>query len=165
MTSLSYKVKKAGWYTITNTAYRYYPGITFPAGMLSTKSAVSYRFHTKPKSNALAQVFSVTMVPIGLDRWNKAEGGSTTNVALQLNRYAQNPDAKRGKNPKLKSLTVKMSPDGGRTWRTIGVRKINGSWTAIVPNPAAGAVTLRARATYTSGGYTDVTIYRAYGIA
>jgi len=63
------------------------------------------------------------------------------------------------------SLSVKMSPNGGKTWRTVKVKKIGGTWTALVPNPASGAVTLRARATYASGGYTDVTIYRAYGIA
>ncbi|GAA3345493.1 hypothetical protein GCM10020358_52800 [Amorphoplanes nipponensis] len=164
-TTLTYPVKKAGWYTLTNTATRYYPEITYPAGMLSTKSVVSYRFHTKPKSSALAEVNSVTMVPIGLNGWNKAPAGSTTNVALKLNRYAQDPDAKRGKNPKLKSLSTTMSADGGRTWRAVKVKKINGVWTAVVRNPGSGAVSLRARATYASGGYTDVTIYRAYGIA
>ncbi|MEU8230055.1 hypothetical protein AB0C12_10670 [Actinoplanes sp. NPDC048967] len=164
MTVLDYKVKKAGWYTLTNTATRYYPEIRYPAGMLSTKSVVSYRFYTKPKSNALAEVNSVTMVPTGLNGWNKA-GGKTTNVALKLNRYTQDPDAKRGKNPRFKSLGVKMSADGGKTWRTVKVKKIKGVWTAVVPNPASGAVSLRARATYKSGGYTDVTIYRAYGIS
>ncbi|RSM36612.1 hypothetical protein DMB66_60025, partial [Actinoplanes sp. ATCC 53533] len=165
MTVLDYKVKKAGWYTLTNTATRYYPEIKYPAGMLSTKSVVSYRFYTKPNSNALAEVNSVTMVPAGLNNWNKAKGGSTTNVALKLNRYSQDPDAKRGKNPKFKSLGVKMSADGGKTWRTVKVKKVKGVWTAVVPNPASGAVSLRARATYKSGGFTDVTIYRAYGIA
>jgi hypothetical protein len=165
MTVLDYKVKKAGWYTLTNTATRYYPEIKYPAGMLSTKSVVSYRFYTKPNSNALAEVNSVTMIPAGLNNWNKAKGGSTTNVALKLNRYSQDPDAKRGKNPKFKSLGVKISTDGGRTWRTVKVKKVKGVWTAVVPNPASGAVSLRARAPYKSGGFTDVTIYRAYGIA
>jgi len=118
MTVFSYTVKKAGWYTFTNTATRYYPEITYPAGMLSTKSVVSYRFYTKPKSNALAQAYSLTMVPAGLNNRNKAKVGSTTNVALKLNRYTQDPDAKRGTNPKLKSVSVKMSPDGGKTWET-----------------------------------------------
>ncbi|MGW4942216.1 hypothetical protein ACWEOZ_11585 [Actinoplanes sp. NPDC004185] len=164
MTVLYYKVKKAGWYTLTNTATRYYPEIKYPAGMLSTKSVVSYRFYSKPKSNALAEVNSVTLVPAGLNGWNKA-GGKTTNVTLKLSRHSQDPDAKRGKNPKLKTLSAKMSPDGGKTWRTVKVKKIKGVWTAVVPNPTSGAVSLRARATYKSGGYTDVTIYRAYGIA
>ncbi|MEV6598891.1 hypothetical protein AB0M36_18830 [Actinoplanes sp. NPDC051346] len=165
MTVLEYKVKKAGWYTLTNKATRHYPEITYPAGMLSTASTVSYRFHTKPNSTALAQVYSLAMFPIGLNSWNRAKAGSTTNVALKLNRISHDPDYKRGKDPKVKSVTAKMSPDGGRTWRTVKVKKIKGTWTLLVPNPASGAVSLRTRATYTSGGYTDVTVYRAYGIA
>jgi hypothetical protein len=35
----------------------------------------------------------------------------------------------------------------------------------VVTNPASGAVALRTRATYTSGGYTEVGVYRAYGIS
>ncbi|MEU4221574.1 hypothetical protein [Actinoplanes sp. NPDC026623] len=165
MTVLEYKVKKAGWYTLTNTASRYYPEITYPAGLLSARSAVSFRFYIKPNSSALAEVSSLTMVPAGLNNWNKAKGGSTTSVLLRLNRFTQDPDAKRGKDPKLKSMSVKMSSDSGKTWRAVKVKKINGTWIALVPNPASGAVSLRARATYTSGGYTDVMIYRAYGIA
>lgn len=58
-----------------------------------------------------------------------------------------------------------MSSNGGTTWRTVPVKKISGTWTALVPNPASGAVMLEVRATYTSGGYTDVKVFRAYGIA
>lgn len=162
---LVYTVKKAGWYTLTDTASRYYPEITFPAGMLSTRTSVTYRFYAKPKSYALAQVYSIQMRPGGLDGYNRAKPGSTTSVPLKLNRLSQDPDAKRGANPKVKTVTAKMSADGGKTWRTVPVKKINGTWTAIVTNPASGAVSLRARAAYTSGGYTDVTIIRAYGIS
>lgn len=162
--TLRYKVKKAGWYTLTNTAKRYHPDITFPAGLLSTASTVTFRFQAKPNTSVLSQVNSVQQVPAGLDRYNQAKAGGTTNVTLKLSRHLIWGDVKKGTGPKLKSLTTRASFDGGRTWRTVPVRKIGGSWTAVVRNPASGAVSLRTRATYTSGGYTEATIIRAYAI-
>ncbi|GGN73506.1 hypothetical protein GCM10010112_42860 [Actinoplanes lobatus] len=161
---LEYWVKKAGWYTLSVNATRYYPGITLPSGMLSTASGVVFRFPAKPDTSVLPPLFTVQHVPAGLNNWNRAKAGSTTNVAIRLNRAGHDTDAKRGANPKLKSLSTKISTDGGRTWRSVPVRKINGVWHAIVPNPASGAVSLRTRATYTNGGYTEATVFRAYAI-
>ncbi|MBW6438265.1 hypothetical protein KZ829_31515 [Actinoplanes hulinensis] len=161
---LSYWVKKPGWYTLTANATRYYPGITLPSGMLSTASGVVFRFHAKPNTSVLPALFSVQHFPSGLNNWNRAKAGSTTNVAISLTRAAHDTDAKRIANPKLKSLTTKISSDGGRTWRSVPIRKINGVWHAIVPNPASGAVSLRTRAIYTNGGYTEATVFRAYAI-
>lgn len=162
--SLQFWTKKAGWYTLTASASRYYPEITYPSGMLSTASSVTYRFHSKPTVDALAQNYSIQYAPAGLDSWNRASAGSTTKVALKLARVADNPDAKRRTDPKLKTLTTKASFDGGKTWKSVPVKKIGGTWTAVVPNPAAGAVALRTRATYASGGYTEVSLYRVYAI-
>ncbi|MER5458099.1 hypothetical protein ABT008_25330 [Micromonospora sp. NPDC002389] len=163
-TSLEYKVKKSGWYTLTNDASRYYPEITFPAGMLSPKTSVTYRFKAKPNSSVTAPVYALTMLPNGLDLHNRAKAGGSTNVQLKLSRPKAGPDAKLGKNPKVKTVTAKASFDGGKTWRSVPVKKINGVWTAQVGNPTSGAVSLRARVTDTVGGYTDVTIIRAYAI-
>ncbi|MEU8260054.1 hypothetical protein AB0C02_05465 [Micromonospora sp. NPDC048999] len=159
---LDYKVKKAGWYTLTNTATRYYPEITFPSGMLSPKTSITFRFKAKPKSWVTPAVYAVTMQPAGLNLYNQAKPGSTTNVPLKLTRPKAGPYA--GKNPTVKTVTGKASFDDGRTWRSVPVKKINGTWTALVGNPQSGAVSLRVRVTYTTGGYTDVTIIRAYGI-
>ena len=164
MTGLYYTVKKAGWYTLTNTATRYYPEITFPAGMMSPTSRVTYRFHTKPNASALAGVYSVHLVPAGLSMTNKAKPGSTTKVAIKLLRGGVDPDAKRGTDPKLSKLTTQMSPDSGKTWRTVPVQKINGTWYATVTNPTTSAVALKTRATFAGGAYTEVTVFRAYGI-
>jgi hypothetical protein len=161
-TYLSYKVKKAGWYTLSNVATRYYPEIAYPAGMLSTGSIATYRFQAKPKSNAIPGVYAVQMTPAALNHYNRAKPKSTTNVALKLTRKSMS-EVKVGKNPPLKSLSAKMTSDG-KTWKSVPVKKIAGVWTAVVANPSAGAVTLRVRATCTSGAYTEVTIYRAYGI-
>ncbi|GGN35008.1 hypothetical protein FHR83_005891 [Actinoplanes campanulatus] len=162
--NLEYRVKKAGWYTLTNTATRYRAGYTYPSGMLSTASTVTHRFYAKPSSNTMIQSYAVQQIPAGLDGYNRADAGSSTDVALRLTRYRAYDDVPRGANPKLKSLATKASFDGGRTWRAVPVKKIGGVWTAVVPNPDSGAVSLRTRATYTSGGYTEVTVYRAYAI-
>ncbi|GAA0439903.1 hypothetical protein Aca07nite_48330 [Actinoplanes capillaceus] len=161
---IDYRVKKAGWYTLTSTGTRYEPGFVFPAGMLSTATSVVFRFYAKKNTSGLTQTMAVQHVPAGLNGYNQAKPGSTTNVALRLSRYLKYGDMKKGPNPKLKSLSTKISTDGGRTWRSVPVRKINGVWHAIVPNPAAGAVSLRTRATYTNGGYTEATVFRAYAI-
>ena len=161
-TFLSYKAKKSGWYTLSNVARRYYPEITYPTGMLSTTSIATYRFQVKPNSSVLAPVYAIQMTPVGLNRYNRAKPTSTTNVALKLTRKSWS-DLKPGKNPTVKSMTAKMSTDS-KTWKSVTVKKINGVWTALVGNPSGGAVSLRVRATYTSGAYTEVTIYRAYRI-
>ena len=161
---LNYRVTKSGWYTLTNTASRYYPEITFPSGMLSPRSSVTYRFKAKPNTYVTAPVYGVTMQPAGLNLYNQAKPGSITNVPLKLSRPKGDPDAKLGKNPKVKAVTAKASFDDGRTWRSVQVKKINGTWTALVGNSQSGAVSLRVRVTDTTGGYTDVTIIRAYAI-
>jgi hypothetical protein len=56
-----------------------------------------------------------------------------------------------------------MSTDG-KTWKSVRVHKTGSTWTAAVGNPPAGTVSLRIRATYTTGAYTESTVYRAYGI-
>jgi hypothetical protein len=162
-TFLSYNVKKSGWYTLSNVSSRYYPEITYPKGMLSTTSIATYRFEAKTKSSALAPVYALQMVPAYLNRYNQAAPKSTTNVALKLTRKSWS-DVKAGKNPTLKSFTAKMSTDS-KTWKSVSVRKIGGVWNVVVSNPSSGLVSLRVRATYTSGAYTEVTVYRAYGIS
>lgn len=162
VTFLDYKLKQSGWYTLSNVSSRYYPEITYPAGMLSTTSIATYGFHLAANSTALAPVYAVQMVPSGLNAYNRAKPQSTTNVPLKLTRRSWS-DLKPGKNPTIKSVTAKMSTDS-KTWESVTVKKINGVWTAVVGNPSSGAVSLRIRVTSTSGDYTEVTIYRAYGI-
>jgi hypothetical protein len=164
MTYMYYTVKKAGWYTLTNTATRWYPEITFPAGMLSTTSRVTYRFKTKPNASALPGVYSVHLSPAGLSLTNKAKAGTKTKVAIKLLRTTVDPDAKRGTDPKLSKLTAQMSPDSGKTWRSVPVAKVGGTWYATVTNPTTSAVALKVRATVAGGAYTETTVFRAYGI-
>ena len=161
---LYYTVKQAGWYTLTNTATRYYPEITFPSSMMSTTSRVTYRFSTKPNASEVAGVYSVHMFPTGLSMANRAAPSSTTKVAITMLRGGNDPDAKLGTNPKLSTLTAQMSPDSGNTWRSVKVQKIGATWYALVPNPKSSFVALKVRATVAGGAYTEATVFRAYGI-
>ncbi|MBU2662887.1 hypothetical protein KOI35_05135 [Actinoplanes bogorensis] len=163
-TDLYYTVKKAGWYTLTNTATRYYPEITFPSSMMSTTTRATYRFLAKPGASELAGVYSVQMFPTGLSMTNRAAPSSTTKVAITMLRGTFDPDANLGTNPKLSKLTAQMSPDSGNTWRTVPVQKIGATWYALVPNSKSSFVALKVRATMTTGAYTEATVFRAYGI-
>jgi hypothetical protein len=53
------------------------------------------------------------------------------------------------------------SYDDGTTWKPIAVQTSSGQWTASVPNPASGHVSLRTRIP----GLVDQTVIDAYGIA
>lgn len=160
--ALSYAVKKSGWYTLRNVASRYYPEIAYPSGMLSTTSTAVYHFPAKPKSTALAPVYAIGIVPAALNNYSRAKPKTTTNVALRLTRKSYS-GLSAGKNPAVKSVTAQISTDS-KTWKSVPVRKVAGEWTAVVPNPASGYVSVRARATTTTGAYTEITIYRAYAI-
>ncbi|GLY05079.1 MULTISPECIES: hypothetical protein [Actinoplanes] len=161
---LGYTVKKAGWYTLSVDASRYYPEVRLPGALLSPKTAVTYRFKAKPKSSVLAPVYAVQIVPIGLNLNNQAKAGSTTEVAVKLNRLLRFGDTKKGANPKVTKVTAKVSTDNGKTWRATTVKKVGGTWTVLVRNPASGGVSLRTRATYSGGGYTEATVVRAYAV-
>jgi hypothetical protein len=159
----TYTLKKAGWYTLSTTAKRYRPGITYPAGMLSTSSSVTFRFYADPKVSAVAPVFLTRFVPTGLDMNNRARPGGTTTVDLKLDRQRQGPDAKFT-TVKAKTVTAKASFDGGRTWKAVTVKRSGSTWTAAVANPSSGSVSLRAKVTDAKGNSSEVTVYRAYTV-
>jgi hypothetical protein len=159
----SYKLKSAGWYTLSTTARRYHPDARYPADMLSTGSSASFRFYANPKVSAVAPVYLTRFVPAGLDVNNRARPHSVTTVALLLDRTKQYSGGKLAK-VAVKTVTAKASFDGGRTWRSVPVRRVAGTWRAVVANPSAGAVSLRAKVTDAKGDSSEVSVYRAYAI-
>jgi hypothetical protein len=161
-TTFAHKIKKSGWYTLTTVAKRYRPGMKYPAGMLSTTSSASFRFWANPKVPAMAPVLLTRFVPAGLDIQNRARPGSITRVALRPNRNTESPEGLP--KIKVKSVSAKASFDGGKTWKVVTVKRSGTTWTALVGNPAAGAVALRAKITDTKGNSAEVTVYRAYAI-
>ncbi|MFF8729113.1 hypothetical protein ACF073_21830 [Streptomyces sp. NPDC015171] len=159
----SARIRSAGTYRLTVDAHRHRPGITFPAGMLSSRVTLDWRFKADPAKSTVAPVFLTRFLPAGLDSRNQAAPDSITAVDVRTVRAAQDPDLKF---PKVtaKSVRVWSSADGGRTWQAATVKRTGTSWQAAVRNPASGAVALRSEVTDAAGNRSVETVYRAYAI-
>ncbi|MGJ5754504.1 hypothetical protein [Streptomyces puniciscabiei] len=156
-------IRSAGWYRLTVDAQRYRPGITFPAGMLSSRATLDWYFRADPAASMVAPVFLTRFLPTGLNTHNQAAPNSTTTVDVSAGRDSQGPDLKFTK-VTARSVRVWSSTDGGRTWQAATVRQSGSAWQASVHNPASGAVALRSEVTDSAGDRSVETVYRAYAI-
>ncbi|HEY3478682.1 MAG TPA: hypothetical protein VGL02_07255, partial [Streptomyces sp.] len=157
------KLPSTGWYTLSVAASRYYPSVARPGYMLSTASTLKFHFSANPRSNVTVPGFLTQFIPAGLNMHSAAPPRSRTDVTLWLPRPA-NPNASTPAGT-VKSVQVRASSDGGRTWHTVSVTHSGGHWTAHVTNPASGgAVSLRSTVTDTHGNSVETTVYRAYAI-
>jgi hypothetical protein len=156
-------IRSAGWYRLTVDAHRHRPGITFPAGMLSSRATLDWYFKADPAKPMVAPVFLTRFLPAGLNSHNQAAPDSTTTVAVSAGRGSQGPDLKFTK-VTAKTVRVWSSADGGRTWQAATVRHTGSTWQATVHNPASGAVALRSEVTDSAGDHSVETVYRAYAI-
>ncbi|WP_329219429.1 hypothetical protein OG352_23090 [Streptomyces sp. NBC_01485] len=156
-------IRSAGWYRLTVDAHRYRPGITFPAGMLSSRITLDWYFKADPAKPMVAPVFLTRFLPAGLNTRNQAAPDSTTTVGVSAARGAQNPDVKLTK-VTVKSVRVWSSADSGKTWKAAPVKLSGSAWKASVHNPASGAIALRSEVTDTAGNRSVQTVYRAYAI-
>ncbi|BCJ41400.1 hypothetical protein GCM10010168_56010 [Actinoplanes ianthinogenes] len=158
------KIKTKGWYTLQVDAQRYRPGLIYPADLLSPTTQAVFRMKLDPKAKPrVADVILPRLVPAGLTLRNQGRASGTTVVQIRPDRQTWDPDLVLGK-VTAKTVTLQASYDGGRTWRSMPVRRTGGTWQATVANPASGAVTLRSRITTTKGAYAQVTIVRAYTV-
>jgi hypothetical protein len=158
------KIKTKGWYTLQVDAQRYRPGIKHPADMLSPRVQAVFRMKLDPKAKPRsADVILPRLVPTGLDMNDRARPGSSTVLEIRPSQRHKELDLKLGA-VTAKTVTPQVSFDGGKTWRSISVRKSGARWLATINNPASGAVALRSRITTTKGEYAQVTIVRAYSI-
>ncbi|MER5529346.1 hypothetical protein ABT075_32975 [Streptomyces sp. NPDC002677] len=155
--------RSAGWYRLTVDAHRYRPGITFPAGMLSSRATLDWYFKADPAKATVAPVFLTRFLPTGLNTRNQAAPDSTTTVGVSAARGSQGTDLKFTK-VTAKSVRVWSSADGGKTWKAATVKHSGSTWQASVHNPASGAVTLRSEVTDSAGDRSVETVYRAYAI-
>ncbi|MFF4626665.1 hypothetical protein [Streptomyces griseorubiginosus] len=156
-------IHSAGWYRLTVDAHRYHPGITFPAGMLSSRVTLDWHFKADPARSMVAPVFLTRFLPTGLNSRNQAAPSSTTTVDVSAGRGSQGPDL-RFTTVTAKAVKVWSSADGGKTWKAATVRHSGSSWQATVHNPASGAVALRSEVTDAAGDRSVETVYRAYAI-
>jgi hypothetical protein len=156
-------IRSAGWYDLTVDAHRYRPGITFPAGMLSSRVTLDWHFKADPARPMVAPVFMTRFLPTGLGSHNQAAANSTTTVDVSAGRGSQDPDLKFT-TVTAKSVRVWSSADGGKTWKAATVRHSGSTWQASVHNQASGAVALRSEVTDAAGDRSVETVYRAYAI-
>ncbi|MDT0487818.1 hypothetical protein [Streptomyces doebereineriae] len=156
-------IHSVGWYDLSVDAHRYRPGITFPAGMLSSRATLDWHFKADPNKAMVAPVFMTRFLPTGLNSHNQATANSTTTVDVRAGRGSQGPDVKFTA-VTAKSVRVWSSADGGKTWRAATVKHSGSTWQASVHNPASGAVALRSEVTDAAGDRSVETVYRAYAI-
>jgi subtilisin family serine protease len=140
--------------------YRLESSVTGGFGGLSTqvKSVFTFRSaHTDPKKATKLPLSAVRYTPT-LDADNAAPAGKPFTIGVTVQRQ---PGAQAHA---VKTLTVDVSYDDGRTWQPATLKRAAGTtWTATVTHPGtAGFVSLRAKSTDTAGNSVDQTIIRAY---
>ncbi|MFF4503037.1 hypothetical protein [Streptomyces sp. NPDC001401] len=157
------KIHSVAWYRMTVDTHRYRPGVTFPAGMLSSRVTLDWRFRADPAKSVVTPVLMTRFLPAGLNSRNQAAANSTTTVTVSAGRGSQGADVKFTK-VTPKSLRVWASTDGGKTWNPVAVTRSGSAWKASVHNPASGAVALRSEVTDAAGHSSVEFVYRAYAI-
>jgi hypothetical protein len=162
----SARARTKGWYTLKVSGTRWNPHGPVPAGILSSKVSLAWRFHITPRpENGSQQAFPVTVtrfVPRGLNLSNDAQPGAVTRAGFRIVRGGGQPTP----TPRyaLRTVRVQASSNGGRSWHPVKIRRDGSQWIAQVQDPASGSVSLRSTVTDVRGDSTIETIYRAYGI-
>ncbi len=156
-------ISKAGWYTLTDTATRYYPGLSFPSTILSPQVTFDWRFYASPSQAQQAAGFWTSFEPKGLSDSNSAAPGSTTAVTVRPYRPSYNGNVPVPSDSVTK-LRAWVSTDGAH-WTALAVHHSSAGWYVDVHNPAKGFVYLRAQVTGSHGDTSTETVYKAYAIS
>lgn len=138
-------------YTLTATAKR--------PGPLSTavESVWSFRSQHTDKEQGLP-LMAARFAPAGLDAAGRAHPGSVTRLPIRVERNPGAPESA------VRKLALEVSTDDGTTWRAVPVVRTGKGWTALVTNPHAGHVSLRATADDHSGAGVVQTITHAWAV-
>ena len=161
------RIARAAWYTMDISAQRRVPGMTLPAGLLSARDSLAWRFRAAPTSGLdflLVPVTAMRFVPQGLNLENQALPGAATVIHMQV----IEPRALGFVSPPrhaVRSVRVWVSFNDGKTWQAIAVTGHGSAWKATVDDPASGFISLRSTVTDSAGDSTTETIYQAYAIA
>lgn len=132
---------------------------------LASRISVTWTFrsgHVDGEELVRLPAMAVRFTP-RLDADNAAPAGRSFTIPVTVERQPGAPEAR------VKSLTVEVSYDDGRTWKPATLRAAGtdrSQWTAQVRHPAGATyVSLRAKATDTAGSTVDQTVIRAYRLA
>lgn len=129
--------------------------LTRPPGVATTTSRLTaaWTFTSSPSDSGSLPLSTVRFHP-KLTPTGTAPAGRRTTIPLSL----QGPAATH-----LKSLTVKVSYDAGKTWSPAPVTTTHGKRTLTLTHPAnARSVSLKSTLTDTTGNTYAVTILKAY---
>ncbi|RSM75087.1 hypothetical protein DMH04_38705 [Kibdelosporangium aridum] len=139
-------------YRLTSEVTRSHP--EWPS---STKVSAEWGF----RSGHTTATTPLPLLAIGfdpkLDMANQAPAGALFAVTVRVDRQP-------GTQGKAEPRKVEESSDDGKTWHQVPLLSVQGKWWAIVKNPAAGFVSLRADASDTDGNTVAQTIIRAYRV-
>jgi hypothetical protein len=161
-------IRQSGWYTLTDTDHRWFRGNSTPAGLLSPRVSVSFRFYASshPAGDGDFQNSPLTRAryqPLGLNSANQAPAGGSTKldvaIARPMNAGIATPAFR------LKTIAVYASVNGGARWVRLKLRRVGGHWQVVVRDPSAGYVSIRSVVTDAHGDRTEQTVYRAYAVS
>ncbi|MEV4318071.1 S8 family serine peptidase [Actinocrispum sp. NPDC049592] len=131
---------------------------TNPGWPLSTKVSADWGLRSAHTTAATPlPLLSIGFDP-KLDLTNHAPRNALFPVPFRVDRQ---PGAPGGKAEPTK---VEMSCDDGQTWQRVPLLNLNGTWWAVIQNPASGFVSLRAGAADQDGNTLTQTIIRAYQV-
>jgi subtilisin family serine protease len=130
---------------------------TQPWWPLATTVACEWTFAAdwQPDKRVVLPLLSVVIDP-ELDLRNTAPGSTAFAIPVRVLRQSGTGT------PTVKSLAVEVSHDDGKTWQQAEVASASGGWRVTVQHPAAGYVSLRAKAADTDGNTVEQTVIRAY---
>jgi hypothetical protein len=160
---------RAGWYTMRTSARRWIPGVSVPADILTPRESLTWTFRAAPQaigaSNLLlVPVTAMLFAPQGLNLDNQAAPGASTVLSMDV----VEPRAAGFVSPPryaVRSVTVEVSFNDGRTWQRISAHGHGTSWQATVHDPLSGFVSLRSTVVDSAHDSSTETIYQAYAIA
>jgi hypothetical protein len=143
--------------------YRLTLSATRPAGaLLSTSVSGVWRFMARGSGNDFsvpAQVYGVRLVAAGLDRHDRAAGGSLTSVALRIYSGLTSSQVR------LPVVRAWASADDGSTWRAVPVHYSGGRYVLSVRNAAAaGFTSLKIDVGDRHGSSENLTVIHAYAV-
>jgi hypothetical protein len=156
----SARVRDGRWYSLNVSAAQTASHEAMPAGLLSPKTTLTWRFRAR---QGPVPVAVLAFLPLGLNIDNLARPASLTRVKAwpTQNNYQFAP----GRASAARSVVTEASSNGGKTWHKVPVVRRKGFWLFAVRNPKSGFVSLRTTVISAAGDTSIETIYRAYGIS
>lgn len=153
---------ETGWYTLTEYARR--PADRLFPKALSPRADVRLHFYDDFARRQEVRGYLTQFLPAGLGPRDAAAPGSHTTVFLRLRRDKPNSDYRQPTDA-VSAVSVWWSGNQGQTWHRLPVTHRHGHRVMIVPNPASGAVSLRATVIDSHGNSSRTTVIDGYAIS